>query len=74
MKAVDLNMALHDLPEILNEHQVAGVLDVDLLDVDPNQLMIAVSRLSDKCVAVSPKIYVFSDNLLGYLTLMESIT
>lgn len=74
LKAADLNVVLRNLPDILNEHQVVGVFDADLLDVDPNQLTIAVLKLRDECVAVSPKIYVFRNSLLGYLTLAESIT
>lgn len=74
LKAADLNAALHNLQDILNEHQVVGVFDADFLDVDPNQLTIAVLKLRDECVAVSLKIYVFRDSLLGYLTLAESIT
>lgn len=73
LKAADINAVLKDIPEILEENGVIAVLDADLSKVDPDQALIAVSSLRGRCVAVSPKIYTFRNDLLGYLTLVESI-
>gem|GEM_PF-2653665 len=74
LKAVDLNAAIRDVREILEEHQVVAVFDADLWYVDPDQALIATSMLRSGCSSVSPRVYAFSEALLGHLTLAESVS